>query len=208
MSQQPPPPSSSGGGYYHSQAQSQYPHQQAPYPAQYPQQPQYQPQQPSGYPPPPPPQQPGYGPPPPPFGYQPSGAGMPDQPPPKKSRRLPAILGAVGGMAVLGVAGLVISNLQTKAEINSQTPEVGECIDEASMLIGNDTNVVDCGSAEAAWTVVSDAGSWNENDFDTVLLEELCAGISAEGSALWIGEQKADGSGNGQVVCLEPTTSG
>jgi hypothetical protein len=127
---------------------------------------------------------------------------MPGQPtPPKKSRRLLIILASVGGAAVLGIGGIVVSNLQTDAAIERQTPDVGECIDEAS-LTAPETNVVDCGSAEAAWEVIGEHGSMTGADFQLTSEEEICTAFPETEYILWVGEDSTDGSGDGQVVCM------
>jgi hypothetical protein len=186
-SQQPPYPQQGG-----------YAQQQTPYPSQYPQdpppaspypqgqQPGYDYQAPTGY------QQPG---------YYPSGA---TPTPPAKSGRgkLFGILGGVGGAVLLG-GGVIAANLflgaaGDDAQVEAETPEVGECITEAS-LTAPETEVVACDSAEAAWLVLGNAGEFSESEFDATPIEELCGQWETTGYALWIGVI----GGDGQVVCLE-----
>lgn len=232
MTQQPPP---GQGGYYQSQYSQQpsypeqpaYPQQQqpgysnqqpyppqqqpgysqqsAPYPSQYPQDPPpsspYPPQQqgydyqaPSGY------QQPG---------YYPSGATP--TPPAKSGRgRIIGILGGIGGAVLIGIIVLVarfaLSDAVGDAQIESETPEVGECITEAS-LTAIETTVVACDAADAAWRVLGNAGTFSENAFDAAPIEDLCGQWETTGYALWIGEISGDGTGEGQVVCLEQVTA-
>lgn len=217
---QPPPPGQSGSGYYQSQQPQQ------PYPQQYPQgggqyqggqyqggqydagqyqaQPQYaqppaaHPQpQPYGDPPP-------YGSPPPPGGYQvPGGV----NPPPKKSGKgkLIAILGGVGGVVLLGIAAVVVrvvlGNVAGDIDLAAQVPEVGECITQGS-LVGTETEVVACDSAEAAWQVLGNVGSYSETDFEATEPTVICADYPDTGYVLWIGELTGDQTGSGEVVCL------
>jgi hypothetical protein len=228
--QQPPYPPQPGYPQqpsYPQQPQSPYPQQQSPYPQQpqspYPQQQSPYPQQQSPYssqysqdPPPSspyPPQQPGYD-----YqapggyqqpGYYPSGATP--TPPAKSGRgRLFGILGGIGGTALLVGGGAVALNLlgdaAGDAEIESQTPEVGECITEAS-LTAIETTVVDCAAPDAAWLVLGNAGEYTENEFDAASEETLCGSWENTGYILWIGEITGDGTGSGQVVCLEPVTA-
>jgi hypothetical protein len=225
VTQQPPP--DQPGGYYQSQYSQQpsypqqqpsYPQQQPQYPQQppqYPQQPTY-PQQPPPYSPQPQPEygsQPPYGNQPPPPGYPPGyfpGAGTP--PPPKRSKKIPAILGAVGGLVAITIGIAVVRILGSDAtndfDLQSQTPEVGECINQASVSPeANETEVVACDSAEAAWEVIGNDGSWTETAFHDAPEEELCQSFPETEYMLWIGEETEDRSGEGQVVCLSQVTA-
>jgi hypothetical protein len=121
-----------------------------------------------------------------------------------------AILGGIGGTVALGIAvfagrallGGAIGDAANDVEINSQTPEVGECITEAS-LFGTETEVVACDAVEAAWRVIGNDGTWVEADFDAAPEEEICQSFEGTEYMLWIGELTGDKSGEGQVVCLE-----
>jgi hypothetical protein len=186
----------------------QYPQQGAPPEPQAPYSPQpygSQPYSPQPYSPQP---QPGYGGGQPPYGEQPGyfpGAGTPSPPPQKSSKKLWGILGGVGGTVLLIGGFAVVRGLLGAAgdeiELNFQVPDVGECITQDS-LFGTETNVVDCGSAEAAWEVIGNDGTWTENDFDATPAEEICTGFEGTEQMLWIGEITSDGTGGGDVVCL------
>lgn len=137
-------------------------------------------------------------------GYLP-GAGTP-QPQPKSSKKLLAILGSIGAVVIVLIGGIVVRTLVSKAanevQLNLQVPNVGECITEASTLPGSDTEVVDCTSAEAAWEVVGNDGTWTEADFWATPAEEMCTAFETTEQMLWIGEITSDESGDGEVVCL------
>jgi hypothetical protein len=145
-------------------------------------------------------------------GYQTAypGAGAP----PPKSRKglLFGIVGAILGVALIGIGAVVVVNLlgdRANDVIDDlpgdQVPEVGECITEAS-LTGTQTEVVACDSATAAWRVVGNDGSMTESDFAATPVEELCTAHETTGYVLWIGEETVDGSGDGEVICLEQVT--
>jgi hypothetical protein len=188
--QQPPAQYSPQQSPYSSQY-SQDPPPSSPYPSQ--QQGGYDYQAPSGY------QQPG---------YYPGGA---TPTPPKKGRgKLFGILGAVGGAVVLligvrvafALLGGAAGDAITDNEIESQTPEVGECITEES-LTATDTTVVDCGAADAAWRTLGYDGTMSQTDFAAADVETMCTEFETTGYVLWIGEIGGDGT----LVCLEEVTA-
>jgi hypothetical protein len=85
---------------------------------------------------------------------------------------------------------------------------VGECITEESTLSNSETETVACDSAEAAWEVIGNDGSWVESDFWDSPEEEICTGFEGTEQMLWIGEVTGDQTGDGQVVCLVQVAAG
>lgn len=198
-------------------AEPQAPYSPQPYGSQpYPQQPQQYPQQPY-----PPPQQPGYGGQPPgygggqpPYGDQPGyfpGGEVPPQPPQQRSKKRWGILAGIGGVVLLAGGGIAVRALlgaaANEVQFNLQVPDVGECITQESTLPDSETEVVDCGAAEAAWEVVGNDGTWIEADFWSAPVEEMCTGFADTEQMLWIGEVTDDQTGEGEVICLASVTA-
>jgi hypothetical protein len=142
-------------------------------------------------------------------GYQTSYPGAGGQPPKSRKGLVFGIVGAILGVALIAVGAVVVVNLlgdrANDVLTEDQVPATGECITEAS-LTGTETEVVACDSATAAWRVVGLDGTMTESDFAATPVTELCTDYSTTGYVLWIGEETADGSGNGDVVCLEQVT--
>lgn len=133
--------------------------------------------------------------------------GGPQQEPPKK-RTGKRILFTVIGIAVAAVVAFGVRTLLgtvfAEATGDLSTAEAGDCIDQQPDI--NDVKVVACDSAEAAMTVIGVNQDWTENDFDAATLEEVCEGFTVpdDGGAIWYGEVTDDGTGAGDVYCLEP----
>jgi hypothetical protein len=125
---------------------------------------------------------------------------VPATPAPKKKRRVWLIvtLSVVAVLILLVVGGVfLVMNV-----LREEVPQVGECLNEASP---EDMEVVDCGSAEAAWNVVGSDGTWTRGDFDAAAQGDVCQEFPETQQALWVTESPTVDSGTeGEVICLAP----
>lgn len=114
-------------------------------------------------------------------------------------RVLAIAAGSVAGVAILAVVAVLVIGGLTGDDV----PAVGDCLthsdDPAEM------QVVDCDSGDAAWRVIGNDGSWTEQAFAEASQEEVCQAFRGWENALWMGDRTEDLSGNGEVICLEPT---
>ncbi|HEY8451635.1 MAG: hypothetical protein FWJ70_06315 [Micromonosporaceae bacterium] len=140
---------------------------------------------------------------------QPEGAtpGAPAPPEQPKSRGVGRqFLYSLLAIAVVVVVGLVVRLVLAETTGDLSTADVGDCIDNKEDV--NDVRVVDCDSEEAFWKVVAIKKDVTKDDFDTVAFEELCPTATDGGaSAIWSGEQRLTGYGNGDVYCVVPLAS-
>lgn len=121
-------------------------------------------------------------------------------PPPERNRRLAIIVAAAAGVVILAVIGAVV----VANQLGDDLPEAGDCM--SNDADPTEIRVVDCGSEEAAWTVVGVDGSWTEQEFAESTRDRVCQAIPKWDNALWLGEESDDGSGEGTVVCLRATS--
>lgn len=127
---------------------------------------------------------------------------VPPAPPAGSRRALKVTVGVVGALAV-GVVAVVAGALLFSAIGGDEQPrpEVGDCLTDA--VNADDIEVVDCGSAEAAWTVIGLSATLTEREFGDASRGDLCQEFPGwTGPALWFGEETDDLSGEGEVVCL------
>lgn len=146
---------------------------------------------------------------------RPGGAGRvaPAAPKRRGSRRtVRLVLIPVLGIVVAVAVGLVVRAVLPAPSRDLSTAEVGDCLNRAEDIA--DVRVVDCDADDAVSRVFAKNPGWTESDFDRVLrgevpVEELCGGrpIPAGGEPIWYGEKTSDGSGTGDVFCLEPLTA-
>lgn len=216
MTNQPPPSSPYGQGW--GQAAPPPPPQQG-YGAPPPQQQGYgaPPPQQQGYgapptqgfgaaPPPPPPGQ-GWGsaPPPPGQGFGPAGPGLP--PPPQKKRAGKKVLGIVGGIVValivtVGLAAVrgALSDDKTaeakQGDCLADLPQVAEGQEEEA----NNAKVVQCGTAEAKYSVVGRVDNLTATEASA---QTVCDAYRAAGAEMIFYSIPA--GGKGYVLCLKPT---
>jgi hypothetical protein len=124
-------------------------------------------------------------------GRQPRGAG----------KRI--LMGVVGVVVALGVY-FVIQTVIAEVTGDLSTADVGDCIDNQEDI--EDVKVVACDAEDAFMRVIGKNTGWTEKDFDAATLEAVCEGytVPAGGGAIWNGEKKRDGTGTGDVYCLEP----
>lgn len=120
--------------------------------------------------------------------------------PPERNRRLALIVAAAAGVVILAVIGAVL----VANQLGDDLPETGDCM--SNDADPTEIRVVDCGSEEAAWTVVGLEGSWTEQEFDQAVRDRICQAIPNWDNALWLGEETDDRSGEGTVVCLRATS--
>lgn len=113
------------------------------------------------------------------------------------------LMGAVGLVVALGVY-FVIQAVIAQVTGDLSTANVGDCIDNAPNI--DDIKVVGCDSEDAFWVVIGKNTGWTENDFDAATLDEVCEGytVPADGAAIWNGRATSDGTGSGDVYCIEP----
>lgn len=124
-----------------------------------------------------------------------------DGPPPEqRKRRLAQIVVGAAGAVILAVIGAVV----VANQLGDDLPATGDCM--SNHADPAEIRVVDCGSAEAAWTVVGLDGTWTEQEFDESPRHRVCQEIPKWDNALWLGEQTDDRSGEGTVVCLRATS--
>lgn len=116
------------------------------------------------------------------------------------------------GIVVAVAAGLVVRAVLPTPDRDLSTAEAGDCLTRAEDIA--DVRVVDCDADDAVYRVLAKTPGWTESDFDRVLrgevpVDELCGGrpIPAGGEPIWYGEKTSDGSGTGDVFCLEPLTA-
>lgn len=108
-------------------------------------------------------------------------------------------LGAAAGVAVLAVVAVLVIGALTGDDV----PAVGDCMTHSANPA--EMEVVDCDSAEAAWRVIGNDGSWSEQAFEEASQEEVCQAFAGWDNALWLGERTEDLSGDGEVICLAST---
>lgn len=121
-------------------------------------------------------------------------------PPPERNRRLAIIVAAAAGVVILAVIGAVV----VASWLGDDLPEAGDCM--SNDADPTEIRVVDCGSEEAAWTVVGVDGTWTEQEFADAARDRVCQAIPKWDNALWLGEETDDGTGEGTVVCLRATS--
>ncbi|MPZ25978.1 MAG: hypothetical protein GEV12_05895 [Micromonosporaceae bacterium] len=115
---------------------------------------------------------------------------------PDRSRRLAIVVAAVAGVVILAVIGAVaVAN-----QLGDDLPEAGDCM--SNDADPTEIRVVDCGSEDAAWTVIGQDGTWTEREFDEADRNRICQAFPKWDNALWLGEETDDRSGEGTVVCL------
>jgi hypothetical protein len=126
-----------------------------------------------------------------------------------KQRTGKRILMALVGVVVALVVAFGVRTIFAELSNDLSTADVGDCIDQQADI--DDIKVVPCDSEEAFLRVYVKTTDWTEDQFDDVAsgttpIEELCDGqpIPTGGDAIWYGEQTGDGSGKGDVYCLEP----
>lgn len=140
----------------------------------------------------PPPQQP-------PVGQFPGQPFPPDAaPPPEKKKR--GKLAIVGGVLVAVAVAFVVRLAIGAVLGGADNPEVGDCVNDA--FNPDDIEVVDCGSADAAWEVIGVHGDMSEADFDAIVASQdtstVCTAFPEWENAIWFGDQ----GGDGEVFCV------
>jgi hypothetical protein len=125
---------------------------------------------------------------------------VPTAPPKKKRRIWPYVtIGVVLLVILLGVGGVVLLGVLLREEV----PEVGQCLDDAPSP--DDMEVVDCGSAEAAWSVIGNDGPRTRGEFDQATQGDLCQAFAETQQAMWVTTSyTVDSSTEGEVICLAP----
>jgi hypothetical protein len=121
--------------------------------------------------------------------------------PPKKKRRIwPYVLVGVLVLFILVAVGGV---LLVRSLLQEEVPEVGQCLNDAANP--DDMEVVDCGSAEAAWSVVGSHGALTRGEFDQATQGDLCQAFPETQQAMWVTSSLTVDSGTeGEVICLAP----
>jgi hypothetical protein len=121
-------------------------------------------------------------------------------PPPKKRRIWPYVtIAVVVVVAALGVGAVLL----VRSVLAEEVPQVGECLDNAANP--DDMDVVDCGSAEAAWNVIGNDGTWPRGEFDAAAPGEVCQAFPETEQALWVtSSATVDSQTEGEVICLAP----
>jgi hypothetical protein len=121
-------------------------------------------------------------------------------PPAKKRRVWPYVALA----AVIVIIGLGIgAALLVRSVLTEEVPQVGDCLNNAANP--DDMDVVDCGSADAAWSVIGNDGTWTRGDFDAATQGEVCQAFTDTQQALWVTSSPTVNSGTeGEVICLAP----
>lgn len=124
----------------------------------------------------------------------------PAEPASRKFRVTMIVVGVTAGLLLVGCLGLVALTVFAGGEI----PEADDCLTDAADA--NDMEVVDCGSGDAAWTVLGADQTMTRGEFSGLTQQDqVCQAYPETQQALWVTDARfgTDDDTEGTVICLQ-----